>query len=807
MRSLLSLIIVSLCVSATGGSPTLTFHRAQKLLAFPPPNIPYQEAEDWQNGLKQARVALDDHDFPAALRLLMPFEKHARAAGAARLTTSTFLYLGAAYLGTYRYSEGLRGLLEAKRSAELTADRPNLASILALLSNLYLQMSAFPEAERAARNAMEVCEPASAQMVGLTIQKARLAARAGRLDESIELFQHASAKARELKSERLESVALRNFGQYLFRADRLEEAQRRLTASLELARKIHDPGISSILASLAEVELRRGALGAALLLADQAVDAYRPDRSGHPLWALHFNRARVLAAQGKLGAALVDFRTAVRQIEQSGWHLLPADALRVSSIVGAQEVYSAYVDTAAELYFQTNGPEVLAEVFRVAEANRALALRLTAAGRARLTQRLPAEYNETLALLQAHYSNTYRDDSPASRQKAEEFRLRLTEMEARAGMVQYLAPSPDLATVRRRLSANQVMVSFHLGASRSYVWVVTRDRLAFHALPSRDAITAMVSQFRSAIETNSGEFAHVGSLLYEALLRPVDPLLKGKTHLLLLPGDVLFELPFAALRESAGSPYLVERFTIEILPGAWAVEQDSRRVWSGPFLGVGDPIYNPADSRLPRKLFASSIWRANADSSATLSLPRLPGTASELKACARVIAPQEPHLLLGADATWDRVRANLASHPAIIHFATHVVPSPDSPRESLLALSLRANGEPELLTSELIAAHDVRSRVVVLSGCRSGSGAIKPGEGLMGLTRAWLLAGAQSVLATYWPTLDDTGSLLESFYTSFGQSMPPAQALQAAQRAMITRSDYRAEPRYWASCFISSRGL
>jgi CHAT domain-containing protein len=317
----------------------------------------------------------------------------------------------------------------------------------------------------------------------------------------------------------------------------------------------------------------------------------------------------------------------------------------------------------------------------------------------------------------------------------------------------------------------------------------------------------MVVRFRNAIETDPAEFEEAGSRLYRSLFQPVSSLLAGKDHLLLLPDDVLFEVPFAALRESAQNPYLVERFMIELLPGAWAVEQQGRRlVWSGPFLGVGDPVYNPADSRLPRRRFLPSIWQANA-AGATLNLPRLPGTASELKACARVIAPQSPDLLLGPDARWDAIRAHLSTQPRIIHFATHVVPSPDSPRESLLALSLRPNGDPELLTPELIAAHDVRARLVVLSGCRSGSGNIKPGEGLMGLTRAWLMAGAQSVLATYWPTLDDTGSLLEAFYGSFAQSAPPAEALRAAQRAMIARSDYRAEPRYWASCFISSRGL
>lgn len=808
MRSVLSLIVVVVSVLATGGSPSLAFHRAQRLLAFPPPNIPYEEAEAWQKTLKQARVALNDQDFPTVLGLVSPFEKLARKTGPARLSTSTYLYLGAARLGTYRYGEGLRDLLEAKRLAELTDDRPHLASILALLSNLYLQMSAVPEAEQAASKALEVCDPGSAQMVALVIQKARLAARSGRMEEAGRLFQDAAVKARGLKSARLESVALRNHGQYLLRANKLEGAEGRLRASLEIAEKIGDPGVSSILAGLADVELRRKNAKAAVPLAEKAVKSYRPDRSGHPLWALHFIRARVLASLGELETAMVDYRAAVQQIEQSGWHLLPADALRVSSIVGAQEVYSSYVDTAAELFLRKKDPKLLAEVFRTAESNRALALRTTAAGRARLTQRLPAAYNETLTQLQTHYSTSYHDDSPAARRKVEELRLRLTEMEAGAGLVQYLAQPPSLAAVRLRLRENQVLVSYHLGAERSLVWVVTQEGASLHALPGRDAITEMVARFRTAIETNPADFEEAGSRLYRSLLKPVSGPLAGKKHLLLLPDDVLFELPFAALRESAQSPYLIERFVIELLPGAWAVEQQDRRLaWSGPFLGVGDPVYNPADERRPRKSFPASIWQANAAASASLTLPRLPGTASELGACARRVGLEKPELLLGLDARWERVRARLASEPGIIHFATHVVPSPDSPRESLLALSLRPNGEPELLTSELIAAHDVRSRLVVLSGCRSGSGNIKPGEGLMGLTRAWLLAGAQSVLATYWPTLDDTGSMLEAFYGSFAQQAPPAQALQAAQRAMIARGDFRAEPRYWASCFISSRGL
>jgi CHAT domain-containing protein len=77
----------------------------------------------------------------------------------------------------------------------------------------------------------------------------------------------------------------------------------------------------------------------------------------------------------------------------------------------------------------------------------------------------------------------------------------------------------------------------------------------------------------------------------------------------------------------------------------------------------------------------------------------------------------------------------------------------------------------------------------------------------MGLTRAWLLAGSHAVVATYWPVVDDVGLMLENFYRSLSESGSPPLALRHAQLAMLARDDFRAQPRYWASCFIFSRGL
>jgi CHAT domain-containing protein len=143
------------------------------------------------------------------------------------------------------------------------------------------------------------------------------------------------------------------------------------------------------------------------------------------------------------------------------------------------------------------------------------------------------------------------------------------------------------------------------------------------------------------------------------------------------------------------------------------------------------------------------------------------------------------------------------SGPAIIHVATHVIPSPESGSDSLIALSPGGNGAAalSLVGPEWIAGRQSQARLVVLNGCRSGSGGISAAEGLMGLSRAWLYAGAGAVVSTHWPTIDDSGILLQEFYRHL-QSRPIPQALREAQTAMIRAGDWRANPRYWASYFL-----
>jgi CHAT domain-containing protein len=150
----------------------------------------------------------------------------------------------------------------------------------------------------------------------------------------------------------------------------------------------------------------------------------------------------------------------------------------------------------------------------------------------------------------------------------------------------------------------------------------------------------------------------------------------------------------------------------------------------------------------------------------------------------------------------------LAESPAVIHFATHVVSGADEFRSGIIALSLDAQGSMGLLGPKEIAARRIAGSLVVMNGCHSGQGEALPGSGLMGLTRAWIGAGARAVISTRWDVPDDTAqSLMVNFYRALRESPGgnPAFALREAQLKALHSNGPDRQPSRWAGYFLLSR--
>ena len=117
---------------------------------------------------------------------------------------------------------------------------------------------------------------------------------------------------------------------------------------------------------------------------------------------------------------------------------------------------------------------------------------------------------------------------------------------------------------------------------------------------------------------------------------------------------------------------------------------------------------------------------------------------------------------------------------------------------------------PELLTAESVATYRAPGSLVVLSGCASQQGEVVPGAGLVGLSQAWLLAGASAVVVSAWPTPDDSGQFFSTFYSHFQKVSGPiakraAIALQQTQSDMRSNRGYRSDASFWAAYSIISK--
>jgi CHAT domain-containing protein len=266
--------------------------------------------------------------------------------------------------------------------------------------------------------------------------------------------------------------------------------------------------------------------------------------------------------------------------------------------------------------------------------------------------------------------------------------------------------------------------------------------------------------------------------------------------------------PLSALVDEQGR-YLLERFTFNYLA-------------SGRDLMVlqrGDP------PRGPPLVFADPAFSLAAAGSAPLgeapqrrsrdfrnsSFERLPGTAAEAQTLKRILP--DATVLTGNEAT--ETAAKRIAGPRILHIATHGFFLEDGSAESedpMLRSGLvfaGVNGlssaqDDGVLTALEAAGLDLRgTRLVVLSACETGLGEVKNGEGVFGLRRAFVVAGAETLLMSLWQVADDaTKDLMVSYYTRIARGEPRAEALRQAQLAML-KDPKTSRPFFWAA-FISS---
>jgi CHAT domain-containing protein len=180
-------------------------------------------------------------------------------------------------------------------------------------------------------------------------------------------------------------------------------------------------------------------------------------------------------------------------------------------------------------------------------------------------------------------------------------------------------------------------------------------------------------------------------------------------------------------------------------------------------------------------------------------MPPLPGTLTETAGIAATYPKAQR--VSGAAFTHDVAQQALLTADTV-HFATHGLLEEDAPLFSAL-LTSPAAGKPSRLSLYEVAGMRIRARLVVLSACETGLGTLQRGDEITGLTRTFLTAGADTVLASLWKVSDEsTAVLMQQFYRGLAHGLKPAAAVREA--ALAVRAKYP-HPFYWAAFVVTGR--
>ncbi|MEO8662310.1 MAG: CHAT domain-containing protein [Bryobacteraceae bacterium] len=760
----------------------------------------------------------------------------AKSAGNACLATWFLNNQAGTSFGLYRYRDALATYLEEKPWAERCGDRSRLGILLANIASLYTATGTgdLNAAAHMVRQAMPLlADPANApHRVSLLITGARIDAMLGNEANSISGFHAAIEEAARYANpadkqpwaaaQRRQVTAWKELGEELLRSGRYQQAEYALDNAYRLQVMNSIPPSAVTYRLLAELRRIQGDLPSAERLIERALQQAVALGPRVPLWRLYYERGRIRLAQGRAPAALKDFETSIGFIRRYRLEFLPGDAFRISNENYLQDVFSAYVRTCNQLYFERNVSGCALTSFEIAEENRAVSLRSVFNSPGGWRQMLNDRYLDQLNELE-NAENVYRRRPDAAlRARVDELHSSITEEELKAGLrsnwLEAAGGRGILAACRAKLRHDEVVFSFFLSEQESYRWTVTAGGLSLHRLPPIGELQSLAQQFTDQVRSSSPSAQDTGRVLYNKLFGNAPAAAVAKRRWILVLDRDLFQLPYAALVVNRGSGrpvYLIERHSLQQIPAASVLATRPSAPVKGRFLALGDPVYNRADHRFSgaadtTRRWPPSFFTASA-SDLPAELPRLPGSGKEIETCARIWSDRTPFILSGMAANTESLALALRQPTSILHVAAHFLPSNPFKTETRIALSLDTSGRAQSLGERDIYSRSINVGTVVLSGCGSGSGTALPSSGLLGMTRAWLASGAHSVAASLWSTADDTGDIFSVFYRelrnlqSQGVPHPEPLALQRAQLALLSSQTWRARPVHWAAYFLVTK--
>lgn len=713
--------------------------------------------------------------------------------------------------------QGIELLQRSIALAQTIGNKERKAEALNSLGSAFMDLSDRQQALRSYNEALDICREISSAETGSVLNNLGDAyASLGDWEKALEFGEQSFQLHHESGEKTKEATALNNVAIAHQRLGRTERTLELLGRALALAQEIKDKGLeASFLTNLSFVHLVWGEADQAREVSSRALDLVgdREDieadarhalGSAHRLLgnreaalselaeALRLSRergnrsreaeviltlARLEKDRGDLARALALIRQSVEIVESLRAGVVSQD-LRASFLASKQAHYEFNIDVLMALHAAEPGKGHEAEALRVSEAARARSL---------------------LEILQQGGTDIQlQESSPRYIALTQPRPLRVGDIQIQV------------------LDGRALLLEYALGTERSYLWAVTPESVESFPLPARSRIEEMARQYYDLLTARDAEAEKLAAALSGIILEPVRHLLKDQPLLIVADGALQY-IPFAALPLPGTTTPLIRNHEVVYLPSASAVgvlrsEARDRPAASRTLAVLADPVFEKEDERLAQALglaedvvAQTASQRGGAEREGETDparFPRLKHSRKEAEEIADLLPPDQTFTALDFDASRATATSGRLADYRNVHFATHGVVDSDQPERSSLVLS-QYNQRGELVDGFLrlndIYNLELRADLVVLSACQTALGKEIRGEGLIGLTRGFMYAGAPRVLATLW-SVDDlaTARFMKHFYRAMlNQKLSPAAALRQAQIAMMDKSK-QIPPYFWA---------
>jgi CHAT domain-containing protein/tetratricopeptide (TPR) repeat protein len=789
------------------------------------------------NNMGTASFELDETE--AALRFYGQALEVWRTAGERTGEAATLHNMAKVHAAAGEYQTAIALYEQARPLFKVTSSTVREANNLTSLGNLYLTLGDRDRALALFESVLGTHRAAgNRDFEARTLTDIGLAhASRGAHDRAFPVYERALALRREMSDRAGESATLLELGRSWLAVGDAVKALECEQRALVLAEAVGSGWRRA--AALVEVGRARHALGeTARGVADVTTAAalYRelrhPRGEAHALYAL----AHIEAGRGDLPAARAHVESAIELVESLRARVASPE-LRSSFLASVQDYFELHVDILMRLHRQHPGQALDGLALQTSERARARSLldilaEASAGIREGVDPGLLARERKLRQALNAKAARAARLLSAAERDEVRVARagdeidvlaaeLRTVQADIRAKSPRYAAltqPRPvGLEEIQQGLLDDRtVLLEYALGAERSRLWAVTRRSIDTFELPARRRLEALARRVAEEAKAPSAARSRAWAAADElgpVLLGPAARLLRGR-RIVVVPDGALQYVPFAALPQAAGGRPLVLDHEVVTLPSASALAvlraETAGRPAAPRLLAVlADPVFDDQDPRVRagRKDAPALVPASLRDEPAQGPLPRLLGSRREALGILALAPEGAGWPALDFQASRKTATSGALADFRIVHFATHGVLDNARPELSGVVLSLVDEaGRPQ---DGFLRLHDVynlelRADLVVLSACQTALGPDVRGEGLIGLTRGFMYAGARRVVTTLW-RVDDraTAELMRRFYREmFGpRAAAPAAALRAAQASMASEARW-ADPYYWAGFVV-----